>query len=58
LAILLQFLVLFDHDFVHKFFDEQQLGQSADAATVCSEVTNQRLHPVVKSLKIHPTQAA
>jgi len=58
LTILLQFLVLVDHDLVHNFFDDQQLGQSTNAAAVCSEVTNQKLHLVDKSLRLYPMQAA
>jgi len=50
LAILLQFLVLVDHNLVHKFFDDEQLGKSANAAAICSEVTNQQFYPVGKSL--------
>ena len=57
-AVLLQFLVLIDHDLVHKCFDEEQLGKSTNAATICAELTNQKLHPVVKSLKLYPMQAA
>jgi len=58
LAILLQFLVLVNHDLVHKFFDDEQLGKSTNAAAVWSEDTNQKLHPVVKSLRLYPMQAA
>jgi len=58
LAILPQFLVLVEHDFVHEFFDDEQLGESTNAATVCSDVRNQKLHPEVKSLRLYPMQAA
>jgi len=42
LAILLQFLVLIDHDLVHEFFEDEQLGESTNAAAVCSEITSQK----------------
>jgi len=58
LAILLQFLVLVDHDLVHEFFEGEQLRKSTNAAAVCSEDTDQKMHLVVKSLRIYPTQAA
>ena len=58
LAILLQFLVLVDHDLVHKFLDDEQLGKSTNAAAVCSEDTNQNLHLAVELLKTYPMQAA
>jgi len=58
LAILLQFLVLVDHDLVHNFFDDQQLGQSTNPAAVCSEVTNQKFYPVGELLRLYPMQAA
>ena len=58
LAILFQFLVLVDHDLVHKFFDDKQLRKSTNAAAVCSEVTNQELYAAVKLLRLHPVQAA
>jgi len=58
LAILLQFLVLVDDDLVHNLFEDEQLGESANATAVCSDVTNQKLHLVVKSLRLYPMQAA
>ena len=51
LAILLEFLVLVDHDLVHKFFEDEQLGESANAAAVCSEVTSQEPYPLANIIK-------
>jgi len=43
LAILPEFLVLVDHDLVHKFFDDKQLRKSTNAAAICSEATCQKI---------------
>jgi len=58
LAILLEFLVLVDHDLVHKLFEDEQLRESANAAAVCSEVMSQKPYPPAKSLRIYPVKVA
>ena len=60
LAILLQFLVLVDHDLVHEFFEDEQLGESTNAAAVCSEITSQYVRQpiLLKVLKIYPMRVA
>jgi len=40
LAILFQYLVLVNHYPVHEFLDDEQLGESTNAAAVSSEVTS------------------
>jgi len=57
-SALLQFLVLVDHDLVHKFFEDEQLRKSTNAATVYSEVTSQNYVYELVPLRLYPMQVA